>query len=198
MRTIDVYYDYRSPYAFFLSRDLPAVAQRLGIDVCWRPVSIHMLLNLQVGRDPRAAYVDPLPPIKRKYLVQDVVRGARRRGIAMAMPKSLDSLAALQVSVRLGESEAGAVFRERVWQATWLKQRDVADRDVLVAALEPAAADAARIVDAALADEQAIEAQTVDAFSKGVFGVPTMVAGGEVFFGADRLDALAWWVSAAR
>jgi 2-hydroxychromene-2-carboxylate isomerase len=33
---------------------------------------------------------------------------------------------------------------------------------------------------------------TTAAYQAGVFGVPTFVANGEIFFGVDRMDMLAW------
>lgn len=198
MSTIDVYYDYRSPYAYFMSRQLPPLASRLGIEAHWHPVSIHVLLNLQVGRAPGAPYQDPLPPIKRQYLMTDVVRGAQQRQLPIALPKSLDSLRALQVSLRLEGSEAEPLFRDCVWQAMWIQQKDTSDPEVLVACLDHLGAEASPIVSSALSDDYAkgIEARSIDAFSKGVFGVPSIVANAEVFFGSDRLDALEWRLTA--
>jgi 2-hydroxychromene-2-carboxylate isomerase len=194
MDRIDVYYDYRSPYAYFASRALPMLAQRLHIEVAWKPVSIHMLLNLQVGRPPRAAYEDPLPPIKRRYLVQDVVRGAQQRRLPIGLPKSLESLAALQISHALGSGEAEAAFRERVWQAVWVEGQDISSREGLASCLAPVDERALDLLDAALRGDHVdgIEERSREAFSAGVFGVPTMLVDGEVFFGSDRLDAVEW------
>jgi 2-hydroxychromene-2-carboxylate isomerase len=34
--------------------------------------------------------------------------------------------------------------------------------------------------------------RTVEAYANGVFGTPTFVWDGEIYFGADRLEVLAW------
>jgi 2-hydroxychromene-2-carboxylate isomerase len=59
--TIEAYYDFRSPYAYFANHRI-----RQGLFVSpvpvkwfWRPVSIDVLLNLQAGRDAWAVYSDP-------------------------------------------------------------------------------------------------------------------------------------------
>jgi 2-hydroxychromene-2-carboxylate isomerase len=38
----------------------------------------------------------------------------------------------------------------------------------------------------------ALVEHTTAAYQAGVFGVPTFVANGEIFFGVDRMDMLAW------
>lgn len=73
---IEIYFDYRSPYAYFLWGDASGFVERTGALLDWRPVSIDVLLNLQAGRSPWAPYEDPLSPIKRQYLYLDVARGA--------------------------------------------------------------------------------------------------------------------------
>ena len=199
MHSIDVYYDFRSPYAYFMGQQLPSLAARLGVEARWLPVSIHMLLNLQVGRPPTAPYQDPMPPIKRQYLMTDVVRGAQQRRLPISLPKSLDSVRALQVGLRLEGLEGEARFRDRVWQAMWTEQADASDPEVLVACLDHLGPEARTIVASALTEEfaHALGRRSVDAFSKGVFGVPSIVSGGEVFFGSDRLDALEWRLTKA-
>jgi hypothetical protein len=63
---IDVFYDFRSPYAFFASHRIRR-GDFVRSDVGWRwqPVSIDILLNLQAGRESFAPYVDPLSGPKR-------------------------------------------------------------------------------------------------------------------------------------
>jgi len=59
--------------------------------------------------------------------------------------------------------------------------------------LGEAALDAA-LVDRAFSDELRgiLIARTTATYQAGVFGVPTFVANREIFFGADRMDMLAW------
>lgn len=85
---VDVYYDFRSPYAYFAAWRI--LRERLAAPVTvnwrWRPVSIDILLNLQAGRDPCAAYVDPLAAPKRRHLVADVRRCAALYGAPLVPP----------------------------------------------------------------------------------------------------------------
>jgi 2-hydroxychromene-2-carboxylate isomerase len=53
---------------------------------------------------------------------------------------------------------------------------------------------AEEILEAALLEEtkRALTAESIRAYEAGIFGVPSFVFGGEIFFGADRLDLLGW------
>jgi 2-hydroxychromene-2-carboxylate isomerase len=67
--TIEVCYDFRSPYAYFAAHRIRSRLFELPtpVDCVWRPASIDVLLNLQAGRDAWATYVDPLAAPKRAH-----------------------------------------------------------------------------------------------------------------------------------
>lgn len=198
MPTIELFYDLRSPYAFFSACDLHGMSA-LGGRVIWRAASIHMLLNLQRGRDPLAPYEDPLPPVKRAYLMHDVRREARRRGIKMRTPASLQSRLAMQLCLGLEGSPDEAAFRERLWTAIWLEGMDVSDPAILLTCagqIGPACEERAAVL--LRADyPDALVRRSEAAFASGIFGVPSFLLDGEVFFGSDRLKALIWRLDAA-
>src|SRR6266550_1500359 len=87
--SIDAYYDFRSPYAYFANYRIRHGLFALPCPATWRwrPVSIDILLNLQAGRDPWAAYVDPLSGPKRAHLIADVRRTAAFYGAPLRAPK---------------------------------------------------------------------------------------------------------------
>jgi 2-hydroxychromene-2-carboxylate isomerase len=194
--TIEAYYDFRSPYAYFANHRIregsfvvPAPAQWL-----WRPVSIDVLLNLEMGRDAWAAYIDPLSGPKRAHLLADVRRNAAFYNARLRAPKPprLNSIPALCTAALLNP-EGHDEFRNAVFDALWQQQRDIADPNVLEECVSRAGGDAG-LVKRALTSEarDALAEQTGRAYARGIFGVPTFVCNNEVFFGNDRLDMLAW------
>jgi 2-hydroxychromene-2-carboxylate isomerase len=81
---------------------------------------------------------------------------------------------------------AGAIFR-----AVWAEERDIASEQVLAEILHAAGGDPARLAQSQQADIQKVyEANTQQAIDAGVFGAPSYVVGGEIFWGQDRLDYL--------
>lgn len=192
--TIEVYYDFRSPYAYFASHRLRAGDIANGHRWLWRPVSIDVLLNLQAGREPFVAYVDPLSAPKRAHLGADVRRLAAYYSLPLRSPRPQrqSTFPALWLAGRLSERDRAA-FNVAVFDALWQEQRDVSNPEVLENCLvlagcgppplDPAFGDAARAE---------IAEQTAEAYARGVFGVPSFVVDNEVFFGCDRLDLLLW------
>jgi 2-hydroxychromene-2-carboxylate isomerase len=193
---IDAYYDFRSPYAYFAAHRIRKGLFRSPIDVewVWRPVSMNILLNLQAGRGPWDAYVDPLAPPKRAHLLADVRRCARFFDAPMRplKPSRPDSVPALCVAAML-DSESHAIFRNAIFEALWEQQLDIADTNTLAMCLERAGKAHDVLTNAQSAEARtALKEQTEAAYATGVFGVPSFVFKDEVFFGNDRLEMLAW------
>lgn len=74
----------------------------------------------------------------------------------------------------------------------WQRSRDIGAHEVLRDCLEQSSLDPA-LADQAFSGDlrDALIARTSAAYQKVIFGVPTFVANGEIFFGADRMDMLA-------
>lgn len=193
---IDIYYDFRSPYAYLAwwrirrQQVLPSWQWR------WRPVSIDVLLNLQAGREPLAPYVDPLPPPKRKHFLADIRRSANFLGAPLSPPHQPrpDPTPALCAALQLAQSGIPHDrFVDMVFEAMWQQRKDIGAREVLASCLTSAALDEAVLGSASSPEAQSeLVAQSVKAYELGIFGVPSFVTQGEIFFGADRLDMLAW------
>ena len=192
---IDVYYDFRSPYAYLAwwrirHGFLGSATWR------WRPVSIDVLLNLQAGREPRATYLDPLAPPKRRHFLLDVRRSADFYGAPLVAPHvpRPDPTQALCTALLLEQnSSLPDAFIDAIFEAMWQRSRDIGAREILSDCLERATLDVA-LADQAFSGElrNALVVHTAAAYQDGIFGVPTFVANGEIFFGADRMDMLAW------
>ncbi len=139
---IDIYYDFRSPYAYLAwwrirrQQALPLWRWR------WKPVSIDVLLNLQAGRGPLAPYVDPLPPPKRKHFLADVRRSANFLGAPLSPPHQPrpDPAPALCVALRLAQDGIPHDrFIDMVFEAMWQHRSDIGTREVLTNCLISAA-----------------------------------------------------------
>jgi 2-hydroxychromene-2-carboxylate isomerase len=194
--TIEAYYDFRSPYAYFANHRIRegSFVVPVAVKWLWRPVSIDVLLNLQAGRDPWADYTDPLSGAKRAHLLADVRRNAAFYKAPLRAPKPPrpNSIPALCAAALLGP-EGQDEFRNAVFDALWQRQRDIADPKVLEECLTRAGSDPGLVKRAITSEARdALAEETRRAYADGIFGVPTFVCNSEVFFGNDRLDMLAW------
>ena len=194
--TIEAYFDFRSPYAYFANYRIcqGLFVPPVKVKWLWRPVSIDVLLNLQAGRDAWAVYNDPLSAQKRAHLLADVRRNAAFYNIPLRAPKPPrpNSIPALCAAALLGP-EGHDGFRTAVFDALWRQQRDISDSGVLAECLMGAGLDPDLVNRAATSEgRQALAEDTKLAYSNGIFGVPTFVYNNEIFFGNDRLDMLGW------
>lgn len=197
---VDVYYDFRSSYAYFANyrvrEGLPGLATK--IEWVWHPISIEVMLNLQADSEPWATYVDTLQPAKRAYSGVDAPRMAEFYGAPYKSwwPSRPNSIPALCAAHLLGEKEAE--FRNVVFNGLYWEQRDIADPTFLADALVRAGGDR-KILDEAFdpSARDKLAKRTAEAYANGVFGVPSFVYDREIFFGADRLEVLAWRVNRA-
>jgi 2-hydroxychromene-2-carboxylate isomerase len=107
----------------------------------------------------------------------------------------------LLLKAALVAKDAGR-FRELhypAYRARWAEARDVADPAVVRELLAGAGLDADAALARAQSDELAarLKADTQAAIERGVFGVPTVFVGGEMFWGNDRFEPARWWVQKA-
>ncbi len=189
MQDVEFYYDLRSPYTYF-AWNRRNVLEGVGARLTFVPVSIDVLLNFQGGRDAWAEYSDPLAPPKRQHLMSDIPRMARYWGISLGGPFTFkpQSKRAMCLATALQTSGADQVeFIDFALRTLWQDARNLADDSVF-----DELASVANLRNfseaAALAD---LTSNTATAYQAGVFGVPSFRFGGQVFFGADRVDALA-------
>ena len=91
------------------------------------------------------------------------------------------------------------VATESIMTQLWAHDKDIGNEGVLVAALTKAGFDGDAIVNDAKANiddyAAAIATDTEQAVAANVFGAPTFIVDGEIFWGQDRLDLLDWHLS---
>lgn len=186
-RTLEVYWDFSSPFAYLGSTQVEALAKRTGARVEWHPILLGGLFRSIGTPDvPLATF----PAAKRQFLLKDLHRWAAFWGVPFRFPSRFptSSLKALRIYLALPE-EHRARFRDATFRAYWAEDRDISDEAVLAECVgdEAVARDA---FTRAGSDEVkvALRASTERAAARGVFGVPTFIVGDELFWGQDRLE----------
>ncbi len=170
-------YDVISPFAYLALPRLP----ELPAQVRYVPVLFAGLLQHFGQLGPAEI------PSKRRFTYRFALWRARRLGLPMRMPPKhpFNPLAALRLILAAGNDARAAAT---VLDAVFRDGRDVSDPAV-IAELAQALGVAAPAQ--ALAREeikQRLRANTDWAIARGVFGVPTLVIGGEIFWGHDAID----------
>jgi len=204
-RSFDLFWSFRSPYSYLATGRLVRMAAEYDIDIVVRPV-----LPIAVRLPGFFKQVNPLWP---PYLLRDTMRIAEHLGIDYGWPRPdpivqdfvTREVAAEQPYIyRLTRLGIAAVRRGRglafldevsqiIWNGRvvgWHEGTHLAEASAR-AGLDLAELDAAIAADPATYDDVIAENQRA-LEAAGHWGVPTMVFGGEPFFGQDRLDLLLW------
>ena len=88
-------------------------------------------------------------------------------------------------------------FHDPMYRARWADPRDPSDPAVIHSLLDAAGLDADACLERAKSDElvQRLDSLTQAAIARGVFGVPTMFVGDEMFWGNDRFELVHHYLS---
>jgi 2-hydroxychromene-2-carboxylate isomerase len=185
---IEFYFDFASPYSYFMARTLDAMARECGRDVIWRPLILWAVLK---------AHGLPAPldhPVKRSYVLRDMERSARFHDLPFRLPTRFPASSHLPARafywLQTTKPDAAKPFAHRVFQAYFVDDIDIGGAGDIARCLADAAGISLDAAQAALADERAkaaLQACVAAAVTERVWGVPYVVIGGEAFFGADRL-----------
>jgi 2-hydroxychromene-2-carboxylate isomerase len=197
-RTLDVYFDVASPFAYLALTQLPRLAEVTGVVPNVVPILLGALFR-DIGQKDVPLFQMPAP--KRDYTLREMVAWAQWWGVPFGMPtKFPQRTIAAQRLVLLADDYATRVrLATALGRAMWAERRDLEDADVLRDVL--AACDLPREW-LERTQEPAVKAKlaenTAAAKAAGVFGVPTFVVDKRhLFWGQDRLDfvlrALGGW-----
>ena len=186
---VDAFIDLRSPYSYLALKPARALAQRAGVNFDWWPYIT----------DFRGAYGGEVEQrssrdiAKVKYLYMDCRRLAKLQGLTIRSTIKLwDATLASQALLFAKAHNRFWEFCDPLLAAFWRREFDLESRAALEAALVAAglqASDWRDYLDRAA--EQDLTAALAHAERLGVFGAPTFVYQGELFWGGDRLELLA-------
>jgi len=193
--TIEFWFDFTSPYAYFASLEVGDVAARHGRAVRWRPFLLGAVFKT-TGMQALTR-----TPLRGDYARHDWDRLARRLGAPFPFPAihPANTVAAGRAFLWLEDNEpARAVpFGRAVFDAHFGHGEDIGAVERVLAIGATAGVDADAL--AAALETQALKdrfrAQTEEAMARGVFGSPYFLVDGEPFWGADRLPMIDEWLA---
>lgn len=184
MSQVTWYFDVISPYAYLawhrLNR-LPA-----GIELRLQPILFAGLLNHWGQKGP--AEVGP----KRVWTYRSCLWQARQDGVPFVMPAAhpFNSLPYLRLAIAAGNTRPAI---DAIFKALWTRGADPADPALLAELMDQLGVSADQLANPAL--KAALRGATELAIQRGVFGVPSLVINGEVFWGCDAIDFAAAYIA---
>jgi len=195
-RTITVYTDYKSPYAYLAKDPAYALERDLGVRLDWLPYVLNIPDFLGSARLDAAGNVieeqrNAHQWRRVKYSYMDCRRQARKRGLTIRGTTKIWDTVLASAGMLYAKRHGDAVFcayHDRVFERFWKRELDVEDIAVVTAVLAEVGADTAGFA-AYASEEGPVEIRRIsrEAEEAGVFGVPTFVIDGELFWGSEHL-----------
>ena len=191
--TLRFYFDYISHNAYLAWTQLPALAKKHDLVIEPVPVLFAALLSHYKQVGPAEV------PAKSRWMLWNVLRKARRLNVPIAAPHShpFNPLAPLRLSCCEMESAQRMKLVDRLFRATWAEGAMVSDAAVVQSMAVECGLDGAALTQQAQTEsvKARLRINTDEAIKAGVFGVPTMLVRGELFWGFDDLENLDLFLS---
>lgn len=193
---VTVYIDFKSPYAYLAKDPARDLERRFDISLDWLPYILDIpsfLGSARLNADGGVLEEDRNAHQWRRvrYSYMDCRRQARKRGLVIrGTQKIWDSTLAAAGMLYARRQRPGTLRRyiDITFERFWKRELDIEDPAVIESVLAEAGAD----TDGAalwLAGDGKREVARIsrEAEEKGVFGVPTFVIDGELFWGREHL-----------
>jgi len=190
-KTVDYYFSPTSPWTYLGHARFAEMAKKHGATVNVKPVDFSKIFPASGGL--------PLPkraPQRQAYRLVELRRFRDHLKLPLNLqPKFFPAAgdpAALLIVAANRESGSAAALRlaGAVLRGIWVEERNVADAGTLSAICAEQGLDGAKL--AATAQSEAVkieyESLTQEALARNVFGAPSYVVDGEIFWGQDRLE----------
>ncbi len=188
---IDYYLAPQSPWTYLGHERFAAMARAAAARINVIPVDLGGKVFPLSGGLPLAQRA----PQRQAYRLVELERFSAQLGVPLNLqpryfPVASDAAARLIVAVDSNEgSDAAMALTGALLRAVWVEERNIADPGELALVLAALKLPAQRLIEAHSAAVQArYEAGTQCAIDAGVFGAPSYVIDGELFWGQDRLD----------
>ena len=187
MREVICYTDLKSPYAWLALDETFQLAQDFDVALVWRPYSLDIVdfFSTVEARTPHQWR-------KVKYAYMDCRRQANARGLTLRGPKQIYDTRRANIALMYADRE-GCVkpFMEDVFERFFSHTIEIEDPGEILDALERAGADPAGF-DAFHDGAGGAEHDRIrkEAEELGVFGVPSFLVDGELYWGGDRIGML--------
>ena len=190
--TVDYYFATVSPWAYLGHARFVAMTQAAGATVRVKPVDYGEIFPVSGGL-PLAKRA----PQRQAYRLLELKRFSEFLGQPIVLqpkffPVNPDDAAKLIIAVDMHDgSDAAMRIAGRILRGVWVDERNIADARDLAKMLEAEGLPSQRLDDSmSQAVHQRYEQDSQRAIAAGVFGAPSYVVEGEIFWGQDRLDFL--------
>jgi 2-hydroxychromene-2-carboxylate isomerase len=187
--SVEFWFEFASTYSYPAAMRVERAARAQGVAVVWKAFLLGPIFKAQGWNDSPFN----LQPAKGRYMWRDLERVCDEIGLPLVRPSQFPRNGLLAARVACAFTEAAWLpdFVRAIYAANFAEDRDIGVPAVVEACLGQAGQVPGPILAAAESVEtkECLRARTQEAERIGIFGAPSFVVGGELFWGNDRLDA---------
>jgi len=190
-KTIDYYFSPMSPWTYLGHRRFTDLLARYGTSVNVKPVDYGRIFPASGGLPLKQR-----APQRQAYRLVELRRWRERLGIPLTLepkffPYATDAATLLIIAAdQVAGAQRAMELAGAIMTACWAEERNCADPQTLSQIAAAAGLDAAALRSREAQARAAYERYTQDALDAQVFGAPSYVVDGEIFWGQDRLEFL--------
>ena len=190
MTQVDYYFTPQSPWTYLGHARFAALLKATGATVRVRPIDFGAVFPVSGGLP-----LGKRAPQRQAYRLVEMARFSEQLDVELNpkprfFPVASDDASRLIIAVDMHDgADAAMRLCGAVFAAVWVQERNIADPAVLEALAVERGLPAKRAEQShSQAVQERYEADTKEAIDAGVFGAPSYVIDGEIFWGQDRLD----------
>ncbi len=192
---IEFWFDFASTYSYPCAMRIEKLAQKNNLEVVWRPFLLGPIFNKQGWNDsPFNIY-----QVKGEYMWKDLQRICNDLGLPLKRPDKFpqNGLLAARIAVTFANEPWIPSFIKAVFSANFEHNEDISSPAVLSDCLVYIGENPERIMSDAtnLIAKDLLTRQTNEALTRGIFGSPSFLVNGELFWGNDRLERAIQWAN---
>lgn len=192
VKQLEIFFDFLSPFSYLGICEYLQIENKINcanVEVLWRPVLMGNLIHAYETKGPAEI------ASKRDYLFRQILRHCDRENLSIKVPNVLpfNSSEALRLCLYFqskGHNISSLV--EGFFKAAWGQGEDLNDLDVLTKVMRDVDLDSTEGFEQSGSKDvrKLLKANHARALELGVFGVPSFVFEGELFWGRDSLADL--------
>ena len=183
--SIDFYFDFISPYSYLAHKQIKIIKDHQNILFNYKPVLVGGLHNLQGITAP--AFIKP----KLKHMMSDCNLISKKKNFSFIWNSKfpINSLSIMRGYLFIN-TDVKNLYLNTMFEAYWKDNLDISNDGILTTLLKKCKIDLGSFLEGIknpkIKDE--LKNITQEAHDKEIFGTPTFVVNGKIFWGQDRLE----------
>jgi 2-hydroxychromene-2-carboxylate isomerase len=198
---LEVYIDFKSPYAFIAKDATYQLEQEFGLEIDWYPLTLNIGSYLGTAKKDNSGKVtessrSPRQWLAVKYAYKDARRYAELRGLTLKGTQKIWDSSLSAIGLLWAKREGRVCLKAYIddtYDRFWKRELDIEDPHVILEQLHASGCDVKGFEEFLNGEgRDSHDRLQVEILDRGYYGVPTYVIDGESYFGRQHLPRVRW------